>query len=376
MIAFQYRLYPTPPQERQLLKMLDACRFVFNWGLEQRKLAWEQNKKTLNYNVQQNMLPVLKTEHSWLKNVYSHLLQDALMRLDRAFKAFFRRVKAGQKPGYPRFKGRDFYDSITFPACGTGGAFLEKKRLRLNRIGRVRIRLHRPLEGKVKTCTVKRKADGWYASFACEIERNIKPSVVVNPIGVDLGLKEYAVLSSGEKIANPRHLRKAEKRIKTAQRLVSRKKRGSKRRGKARAILAKKWLRLSRARKDWQFKLAHDLVRRFNPVFVEDLEVKKLQEKPGKGKQARGLRRSVADVAWGQFLGILEHKAEQAGVRVVRVPPRGTTQECSRCHRVVPKTLKDRTHRCLHCGLVLDRDINAAINILDRGRAGPSGRVA
>lgn len=376
--TYEYRIYPTPPQERRIRATLDACRFVYNWGLEQRKLAWEQEKKSLSYCDQHKLLPELKKEYPYLKQVFSHCLSDALHRLDKAFKAFFRRVKSGEKPGYPRFKAVEYYNSITFIEFGVNGALWSGKRLYLSKIGRVRIRLHRPTEGKVKTCTIKRKADGWYASFACELP-SAEPSKIDNPIGIDLGLTTYATLSNGEKIENPRHLKKAEKELKKAQRRLSKKKKGSKRRAKAKKTLARKHLHLSRVRKDWQRKTVNELVKKYNPIYVEDLKIQEMQKKR-KGernvKQAKGLRRSIPDASWGEFLAILEHKAEWAGVSVIRVTARGTTQECSNCHQIVPKTLYERVHSCPFCGLTIDRDLNAALNILNRGRAVPSGRAA
>jgi putative transposase len=196
-------------------------------------------------------------------------------------------------------------------------------------------------------------------------------------VGIDLGLKEFAVLSNGEVIHNPRHLKAAEIELKRAQRKVSRRKKGSKRQDKARAILARKHLHVARVRRDWQRKLTCDLVERFDVIVVEDLNVKGLIQKEGQGRKTdKGIHRSIGDAAWAQFLSVLGHKAEWAGVLVLKVPARGTTKRCSQCGSDVPKTLRERIHNCPHCGLVMDRDVNAAVNIEQAGRAALSGRVS
>jgi len=376
--TFEYRLYPTRPQRKRLEAALRSCREVYNWGLADRIDAHAKGEKR-NYYKQQFMLKALKQQQPWLKEVYAHLLQDALRRLDSAYKGFFRRVKAGQKPGFPRQRSADRYDSVTFQEAGKGGAILEPdgKRLMLSKIGRVKIRLHRPLEGKLKTCTIKKRADGWYALFSCDLNHVPMPRPQDRVVGLDLGLKSFAVLSTGETIQNPRHLKAAEQDLKRAQRIVSRRKKGSRRRAKSKAILARKHLHLVRVRRDWQRKLACDLTSRFDVIVVEDLNVKGLMQKrsqEGRWKD-RALHRSIGDVAWAQFLGVLGHKAEWAGVLVLRVPPQGTTTRCSRCGAMVPKALDERIHRC-GCGFVCDRDLNAAFNIEQAGRTALLGRVA
>jgi putative transposase len=375
--AFEYRLYPTRAQEKRLDAALRTCREVYNWALDDRKATYTTTGKGENYYTQRPKLKALAVRWPWNRQVYAHLLQNTLVRVDLAFKAFFRRVKAGEKPGYPRHKSADNYDSITFQEAGVAGALMDGKRLKLTKIGRVRIRLHRPIEGKMKTCTIKKRADGWYALFSCEVDHTAVPRSPDRVVGIDLGLKTYAMLSTGEAIENPRHLKAAEADLKRAQRVVSRRKKGSRRRRKAKAVLARKHLHVARVRLDWQRKLACDLVRRFDVIVVEDLNVKGLMEKRTNNRRKdRGLHRSESDTAWAQFLGVLGRKAEWAGVLVLRIPPRGTTTRCSRCGAMVPKTLRDRVHSCPACGLVLDRDLNAAYNIEQAGRAALSGRVA
>jgi putative transposase len=340
---------------------------VYNWGIEDRKNLWQYCHVSAGYYEQNAYLPLLKKEYPWLKNVHSHPLQEALRRVDRSFAAFFRRCEAGEIPGYPRFKSPKWYNSFTMKNWGNGASF-DGKRLALSKVGRVRIVLHRPIHGTIKTCTIRRRADGWYALFSVECA-DTPLRINANPVGVDVGLTTFVALSTGELIANPRHLRTAEKALAKAQHVLSRRKCGSARRGKARQALAQQHLRLSRTRKDFHFKIAKSIADRFNPIVVEKLKIKNMM-------QNHHLAKSISDAAWGQFLGILSHKAEEAGAAYMAVEARGTSQACSGCGVIVPKTLAERTHKCGDCGLVLDRDVNAARNILKRGWAVPSGRVA
>ncbi len=356
--TYEYRVRPTPAQERRLVATLDACRHVYNWAIEDRKALWQYAKCWTSFYDQSGYLKHLKTERPWLTEVYSHPLQDALRRVDRAFAAFFRRVKAGQAPGYPRFRGRDGYDSFTFKEWGRGCGF-DGRRLALGKIGRLRIVLHRPIVGTIKTCTLKRRADGWYALFAVECA-DVPLRAATNPVGVDVGLTTFAALSTGELITNPRHAKVAAQDVARAQRIVSKRQRGSVRRGKARDVLARRHLRLARTRRNFHFQVAHDLATRFNPIIVEDLHIAGMARHPT-------LAASIHDAGWGQFLGILAHSAENAGAAYMAVEARGTSQTCSACGVVVPKTLAERTHRCAACGLVMDRDVNAACVVLKRG---------
>lgn len=365
--TFQYRLKPTAPQERRLLATLSACRFVYNWGIEDRKNLWERCRVSTGFNDQSSYLKHLKTEHPWLKEVHAHPLQQALKRVDTAFQRFFDAIKAHAQHGYPRFKGKNRYDSFTFKEWGNGASF-DGKRLDLSKIGRVRIVLHRPIEGEIKTCTIKRQADGWYALFSV-VCVEVKPSAVIAPVGIDVGLDSFAVLSTGEKIGNPRHLRVNERELKIAQRKVSRRKKGSTRRRKAVQHLRLAHQRVQRSRRSFQFTEAHRLAERFNPIFVENLNIRNMVRN-------RHLSKSIADASWGQFLGILSHSAESAGGAVIAVEARGTSQDCSGCGTVIRKSLSERVHRCWKCGLAMDRDENAARNILARGLGRPVGEGA
>ncbi len=282
-----------------------------------------------------------------------------LFRVDRAFQSFFRRVKdKSVKAGYPRYKSDGRYDSICYPQ--EPGFELTPLGLRLSRIGTVKIRLHRALSGTVKTCTIRRDAGNWYACFSVELEPVIVP-VPEDHIGIDVGIKSFAVFSDGTVIENPRHLRKSEKKLAHKQRRLSGKKKGSSNRGKARQSLAKLHLKVRNQRADFHHKLSRKVVDRYGFIAVEDLNIQGMVRN-------RCLAKVISDAGWGQFLRFLAYKAENAGCRVESVPARDTSIMCSRCERRVPKSLSDRVHACPYCGLILDRDHNAAENIL--GRAG------
>lgn len=343
---------------------LNAGRFVYNWGVEDRKNLWQYCRVSTGFNDQSDYLKHLKDANPWLKEVHAHPLQDALKRVDKSFDRFFRAHKNGH--GYPRFKGRDQYDSFTFKEWENGASF-DGKRLRLSKIGRVRIIRHRPVEGEIKTCTIKHRADGWYALFSA-IVADAKLSGIDNPVGIDVGIKTFAALSTGEKIANPGFLRASERSLKIAQRTVSRRKKGSTRRRKAVRHLALEHLRVQRSRKSFHFTQAHRLAKRFNPIFVEDLNIKGMVRN-------HCLAKSISDAAWGQFLGILPRSAESAGGACIGVEARGSSQACV-CGEPVPKNLGDRIHRCPRCGLVEDRDVVSSRIILARGLGRPIGEGA
>jgi len=357
--TFEFRIRPTRAQERRLLATLSACRFVYNWAVADRRDLWNLCHVSTNFCDQSKYLKILKAENPWLSDVHAHPLQDALKRVDLAFQAFFRRCKSGEKSGHPRFKGRDWYDSFTFKEWGNGALF-SGKRLSLSKIGRVRIVLHRPVDGEIRTCTIRRKADGWYATFSVEIAISVSLTGIDNPVGLDVGLASFATLSTGEKIENPRHLRANERKLKIAQRKVSRRKNCGHRRRVAVQHLALEHQRVARTRKDFHFKIARDLAGRFSPIFVEDLRV-------GNMLKNHSLAKSISDAAWGQFLGILSRQAESAAGAVIRVEARGSSQECSRCGCIVPKDLSVRIHVCPRCGLMMDRDENSANVIMNRG---------
>jgi putative transposase len=284
-------------------------------------------------------------------------LQATLRRLQRSFENFFGRVKRGEKAGFPRFKSRSRYDSFTYPQAGFK---LDGDKLHLSKIGSVRLHLSRPIEGKIKTCTIKREVLGWFVIFAVEENQcRYIPKTGVS-VGIDVGLENFATLSTGETIPNPQFLRRAERKLKTAQRSVSRKKRGSNRRKKAVRLLALRHLKVKRQRLDFLHKTSLELIRRFDEIAVEDLNIKGMVKN-------HHLAKSVSDAGWGLFIQTLDGKAENAGRRVWKVPAHHTSQDCSGCGARAHKSLAMREHQCPQCGLVLHRDHNAAINISQRG---------
>ncbi|HEU4781792.1 MAG TPA: transposase [Ktedonobacterales bacterium] len=353
--AYKYKLKPTPEQERELERVLWQCRRLYNTALEQRITAYQRRGVTLTCYQQQAELPDVKAAFPDYAAIHSQVLQDVLTRLDKTYQAFFRRVKAGQTPGFPRFQGRDRYHSFTYKQYGNG-ARLDNGFLVLSKLGRVAVRWSRSLEGTPKTVTISREADGWYTIISCAEApiQHLEPTG--QETGIDLGLESFATLSDGTMIHNPRCYRKAERRLKTAQRRVSRRKKGSNRRRKAVKLLAKAHLKVKRQRTDFQHKTALQLVRQFDTIYHEDLQVANMVKN-------HHLAKSIADAGWSGFLTILAFKAACAGKQVVAVNPAYTSQTCSGCGVVVKKGLSVRWHSCPDCGTSLHRDHNAAKNI-------------
>ena len=355
--AFVYRLYPTKKQALALDHQLSEARRLYNAALQERRDAW-RNGVSLNYYDQANQLREIRAAGD-LGLANYHACQDVLRRVDKAFRAFFRRVKAGQKAGYPRFKARDRFDSFTFPAYGDG-ARLKEGRLYIQNVGKIKVKLHRPLHGEVKTLTLKQACGKWYAVFSCDLG----PAPGLRPgsraVGIDMGLESFATLSDGRTIPNPRYLDGAARLLAERQRRLSGKVRGSRRRRKARLLVARAHVRVRNQRRDFAHKKARELVRKYDLIAFEDLNISGMVRN-------HCLAKAISDASWGQFIGILRHKAEEAGVAAIPVDPRGTSQRCSGCGEIVPKDLGDRLHVCPACGLVLHRDLNAARNILALG---------
>lgn len=376
--AFKYRLYPNVTQAKALASTLETHRRLYNACLEERKAAYETEQRSVTFGEQRESFNADQKTHAYYRFVNNNSAHTTIKRLDLAFQAFFRRVKAGEAPGYPRFKGRDRFDSIPF---GTypNGARLTDDRLAVQHVGRIKVKLHRPVQGTIKTVVLKREADKWYVVFSCDLgEVEIQPSTNP-PIGIDLGLSSFLTTSEGKKEPNPRCLKDALPELRRKQRGLSRKKKGGTNRRKARKAVARLHTRVKNLRKEHHHETALKLVRRFGTVAVENLDVVGMltENAPGMTKsQAQRMRRAISDAAWGGFVSTLKCKAESAGVSVVSVDPRGTTQECSGCGTVVPKTLRDRWHECPACGLSLDRDHNAALNVLHRALPESLGRIA
>jgi putative transposase len=368
--TYKYQLVPTPEQEQALTTVVCRCRELYNAGLQERKAAWEKCGVSVTFAMQSAQLPAIKEVRPEYNDLNAQVLQDVLHRLDKAFAAFFRRLQAGERPGYPRFQGQDRYNSFTYPQVGGhGGAVLDGGVLSLSKIGRIRLRLHRPLAGTPKTVTISREADGWYVCISCADVPAVPLPATGRETGIDVGLKVFLITADGEPVDNPRHYRRAERRLARAQRRVSRRKRGSKRRRKAVQLLARKHQHLQRQRRNFHHKTALALLQQYDVIYLEDLRVANMVRN-------HHLAKSISDAGWAAFRTILEAKAACAGRQVLAVPPAYTSQDCSGvlpdgsfCGQRVTKSLSVRTHVCPSCGLVLDRDENAALNIRRAGQA-------
>jgi putative transposase len=367
---YKFRLYPTRAQQAALAQTLELCRQVYNTALEQRISAWRRCRKSLTFFDQAKELSPLKKSCPEFKSVYSQVLLSPLDRLDKSFKNFFRRVKAHQTPGFPRFKGRDRFDSFAYTQNGFS-LDEQSSRVSLSKIGNLKIKQWRTLPGKPKRVTIKREADGWYAIFCCE-SAPVLLSSTGKETGFDVGLTSLVTDSSGAEYGSLQELKTAELALRKSQRAFARKKKGSVRRQRQRTLLAKKHQQFARRRAHALHQISRDIIRENDLIALEALDIRQMVRKPEQAKkgltkkQRTGLRRNIHQAAWGQLRAQISYKAEEAGRKVVLVDPRGTTQNCSTCDTVVPKTLRDRMHNCPACGLVLGRDHNAAINILKR----------
>jgi putative transposase len=339
-----------------LNRTLETCREVYNSLVNERTAVYDNRKESLSLYAQQAAMGKWKTAHPELSEVHSQVLQNVAVRVDLAFKAFFRRVKAGETPGYPRLKGVGVYDSITFPQAGKTGCKLIGNTVQVSKIGQVRAIIHRPLIGQVKTCTIRRLAGKWFACFACEYEPEPLPASSER-VGIDVGLNQFAALSDGSFVGNPRFFRRDEKALAKAGRKQAKTKKRSAERRKANKVLSRIHERIRNRRHDFVHQFARRLVNQYGMIAVEKLNVKGMV-------QNHCLAKSISDASWSQFRTVLTNKAESAGRQLVEVNPAYTSQTCSRCGNVAKKKLSERWHFCPICSLSLDRDTNAAFNIL------------
>jgi putative transposase len=357
--TMKYRLQPTKTQAKQLASQLEECRRLYNHFLASRRDAWEERQESLSYHKQATMLPALKQDRPGLSIVHSQVLQNVAVRIDLAFKAFFRRCKAGEEPGYPRFRGKGRYDSMTFPQYGNG-CQLADGILKLSKIGAVHTVQHRPLEGTPKTCTVRRSSTGkWFVTIVCEVESQPLPSTGER-IGIDVGLTSFATLPTGEKTPCPKFLRTDEKDLKRTQRKLSAAEKGTPERAKRRKIVARVHERIVNRRSNFCHQESRRLVNRCQMIAVEDLSVNQMVHN-------HCLAKSIQDAAWSQFTTHLAYKAAWASRQFVAVNPAYTSQTCSQCGHRQKLTLAERAFQCSCCGSSLDRDHNAAFNILSLG---------
>jgi putative transposase len=375
--SYQYKIKPSLEQAEKINKTLEMLRCQYNYLLAQRFDWYEMNrcpvdrcplichipelKDKPNYYSQKASLVQLKVDRPWYKDIHSQVLQEVPKRVEKTFDRWLAGDVNGKKSGRPRFKGKGQYKTFTYTQFKQHH-FVNNK-IMLSKIGDVKVIVHRQIPDgfQIKTVSITKKADGYYVSLSLEDATvpTIKPDFNPESItGIDVGLKDFLTTSENETVAIPQHYRKAQKRLRVIQKRVSRRQKGSKRRQKAVKQLGKQHKKVADKRKDFHFKTANNLLKKYDVVAVEDLNIK--------GLARTGLAKSVLDAGWSSFLSILTNKAENAGLLVVPVKASGTSQDCSNCGVKVPKKLHVRWHDCPNCGCSLDRDHNAAINIKNR----------
>jgi transposase len=406
--AYKYRISCNKATTEKLYGVLTLCRQLYNAALQERRDAYEMLVKrhpnyydkeqrkhltwehAIGYYEQKRELVDIKEIRPEYQDIASHVLQDVILRVKRAYDNFFRRVKNGEQPGYPRFQGRNRYTSFTYPD-GAGWKLEEEIRpadkkgmirvnLKLSNIGTVKIHLHWDMAGTIKQLSIKREGEHFYAIFTCDIGKPEALEVGDEDVGIDLGVTHFAALSNGEFLEPPRHYRKAEKQLKKLQEALSRKKRGSHRRAKAVKVVAKAHRKIRNQRADFAHKVSRGLVNRFQILVFEDLKTANLVKRPKpkqdeatgaylpNGASAKaGLNKSIVDAGWSQFVELCTYKAAWAGRTLLKVSPKRTSQICPTCGNVGKKALDERWHSC-ECGAEMDRDTASAKVILDLGR--------
>lgn len=353
--SFKYRLHPNVSQERVLTSWLRQCCSLYNAALEQRITAWRQSRTSITRFDQTTQLTELRGADPAWAAVPVEVQRSAIRYLDLAYQAFFRRLRVGETPGFPRFRQGRRYDSFA-----VGRVKIRKNRIHVPKLGHVKMNLYRPVGGAIRNATIRRDATGkWWISFQCDVGTTPeKIPIVRSLVGIDLGLTTLAKLSTNEDVTNHRFAKRVEDQLARRQRKISRKQERSKNCDKARKLVAKAHTHVANQRLDHARKEAKRLIDCFDAVAYEDLSVYGL---------ARGrFAKSFHDASWGIFLRCLVSKAEEAGKYALPVDYRKTTQQCCGCGKIVPKDLSEREHRCV-CGLTIDRDLNSAKIVEARG---------
>jgi len=356
--TYKYKVYPTKKQTIALDDIISKHRWLYNEALGQRKTAYEERQESVSYFQQSAWLTKDRQEQDRFVTLNFSSCQRTLRRLDKAFQAFFRRIKSGDIAGYPRFKGYNRFDSVEY-TYSNGCKFRDNGKLYIQNIGEIKIKLHRSIKGVIKTMTIKREAGRYYVCFSVEEIATPLPKAG-KVIGIDLGISNFVTTSDNQFFAPPKHLRKSEKKLRRLQRSVSRKTKDSKNRRKSVRNLQRLHGHIASQRNDTAHKIARELVDHNDVIVVEDLNTQGLVKN-------HHLSKSIMDASWNTFVLTLIAKAEYAGRKVIKVDPKYTSQLCSQCGNIVKKDLSVRIHSCPHCNLILDRDINAARNILARG---------
>ena len=357
--TFRYRLKPTRHQAKVLGEWLAVSCELYNAALEERRGAWKVAGKSIGLYDQFKSLTEIRAFSSDVASIPVDIAREPLRRVDRAFQAFFRRVKAGQKPGYPRFRSRDRYNSLAFTL-----AKASEEAITVPKLGCVRFKAHRKLRGRVKSASLVRSPTGktWSVSLVSDLGQAPEKQPVSSAVGIDVGLSIFASLSDGQQIENPRWLKQSEEELAAKQRILAPKRKGSNNRRQARRNVARCYEKIRNRRNNFCHHVSKWLVATYDLIAFEALSIQGMTKDGNFSK-------SIIDAAWGILLRQISYKAEEAGRYAVAVDPRGTSQLCSGCGEAVPKSLWERTHRCPRCELVLDRDHNAARNILALGRS-------
>lgn len=353
--TYKFRLYPTKKQVEKLETWLSLSCELYNAALQERRDAWKLERKSISCFDQINQLPEIKKIRTEFKDINSHALQSSLQKLDKSFQAFFRRVKSSEKAGFPRFKSFRRFDSFSIP---NSRYKIENKKFNLSRLGQIKLNQDCEIIGTMKTAIIKRQCGKWFVCIVVEFEPEKLPKTN-NSIGLDVGLKSFVAMSNGEIVSNFRHAKTLQKKLRIAQRKVSRRKKGSNRRKKAVLELQKIHQKIYNQRNDFQHKLSTKIINENDLIAIEKLNIKGLT----KGMLAK----QVLDASWSSFFNKLRYKAENADRELIKVNPNGTSQTCI-CGENVPKKLKDRIHKC-ECGIECDRDIMSARVILQRAQA-------
>jgi putative transposase len=364
ILTYQYKLYPNAAQAKTLERWLRKCCWIYNRALEQRIKAYKRRKESVSYYDQQALLTEWRGRIDELRLVPLAFERDALRRVDRGMKAFFRRVKAKQKPGFPRFRPWRRYRSME---CLGVATYLRGDRIRIPNLGLIRCRGRLLPIGKQRGLRIIHRETGWYAQIILDNGLTPEAKPAHSSVGVDVGLESFATLSSGEKIDNPRFARVAERKLRGLQRRVSRRKKGSKNRRKAITRMARHHERIAAQRRSFAHEEARKLVNRFDLIGFENLTITNMVK-------CHKFARSIMDAAWGFFAFCLVYKAANAGKQAIGVDPRRSSQECPWCGKIVPKVLSERRHQC-ECrpGVVIDRDHAAGMVIEARALAGKRG---
>lgn len=383
--VFRYRLHPTAKQSDNLRLMVEDHCTLYNAALQERRDAYRHPSKTsIRYSDQSAQLKEIRANDPDQKRWSFTSQQQTLRRLDTAFQAFFRRIKSGEKPGYPRFRSKFRYDTVTF-VNGDGGQFIpETNRVRIQGVGHVKIKLHRPVRGIVKQFSVTRLGRHWYLNLICsDVPKQVRP-LTGAVVGIDRGVTHLLSDSDGILHGNPRYGKQAQDDLAEAQQALSRKKRGSKRRRKTVERVAKIHRHVRQQRSDRLHKVSRELVNTYDLIVLEDLKIRNMTksasgtvEEPGTNvAQKSGLNKAILDSGWGVFHRLIGYKAADAGIEVMTMNPRNTSRTCYECLFVAAGNRNGETFECLRCSHKDHADINAAKNILRLGLSLRLSKVA